>query len=422
MNSAKTLLVLVGLVLVPRSHAQDWPQFRGPTGQGISTDKGVPLNWGPDKNITWKVTLPGSGTSSPIVVGDRIFLTCYSGFREPGKPGRMDDLKRHVVCLSAKDGKQLWEQTVPSKLPEQDNIREGHGYATSTPVADKDRLYTFFGVSGVVAFSHDGQELWKASVGTRLNPHGWGSAAPLALHGDLLLINASSESDALVALDKKTGKEVWRTTGINESWHLPLVVDSMGKPVIVMAATQKVHGINPESGAKLWTCNTTIPWYMVPSPVAHDGVVYFLGGRSGVTSLAVRLGGSGDVTKSHLLWKQETGSNVTSPIYHDGHLYWANDQSGLAYCAEAKTGKVLYKERIGRIPQTYASPIMAEGRIYYTDRGGTTSVVAAQPEFKLLATNELGRRISVNASPAVSGGRILMRADNVLYCIGNADK
>jgi hypothetical protein len=417
----RVLGVLAILATITGGASADWPQFRGPTGQGISTDKGVPLTWGPDKNVAWKATLPGAGTSSPIVVGDRIFVTCYSGFREPGKgAGRMDDLKRHVVCLSMKDGKQLWEQTVPSKLPEQDNIREGHGYASSTPVADKERVYAFFGISGVVAFDHDGKELWKASVGTRLNPNTWGSAAALALHRDLVLVNASSESDALVALDKKTGKEVWRTTGINESWHMPFAVDVGGKPEIVIAAMRNVYGVNPTNGEKLWTCGNNVNSYMVPSPIAFDDAVFLLGGRSGGSGLAIRLGGRGDVTRSHRLWTVSKGSNVTSPIHHNGHLYWMNDVQNIAYCADAKSGKIVHEERIGGGTGVYASPILADGRIYYTERGGSTIVVSAEPQFKLLARNTLGKRIVINASPAVSGGRILMRADQVLYCIAES--
>lgn len=396
--------------------ASDWPQFRGPTGQGISSDKGVPLTWGEDKNIAWKVELPGAGTSSPIVFGEHIFITCYSGYKMPGRPaGNMDDLKRHVVCLNAKDGKLVWDKSVPSKLPEQATIREDHGYATSTPVADKERVYAFFGKSGVFAFDHAGKELWHADVGSKLSD--WGSAASLTLHGDLVLVNASVESDALIALNKNTGKEVWRTTGIRESWSMPLVVEVNGKHEIVIALAGKLFGIDPANGEKLWTCNTDIGWYMVPSLVTHDGVVYALGGRSGVVAVAVRAGGRGDVTKTHRLWKGTKGSNVTSPIYHDGHLYWMNDNLGVAYCAEAKTGRIIYEERIGG-NGAYASPVLAEGRIYHTERGGKTFVIAAQPEYKLLATNSLGKRVIVNSTSAVSGGRLLLRIEQTLYCIG----
>ncbi len=417
---ARRLLVMASLWILgvcAVARASDWPQFRGPTGQGVSAEKGLPLTWAADKNILWNVELPGAGTSSPIVFGERIFLTCFSGFKVPGQPvGSMENLKRQIVCLNAKEGKLLWDRTIPSKLPEQASIREEHGYATSTPVADQDRVYAFFGKSGVFAFDHAGKQLWHADVGARLN--GWGSAAPLAIHGDLVLVNASIESDALIALNKMTGKEVWRTPGIRESWHMPLVVDVNGKAEIVIAMIGKIFGIDPANGEKLWSCNTEIGWYMVPTPVAHDGVVYCLGGRSGIVGLAVRAGGRGDVTQSHRLWKSDKGSNVTSPIYHEGHLYWMSDQLGIAYCAEAKSGRIVYAERVGSAGQVYSSPILSDGRIYYTDRLARTFVVAAQPEFKVLAESTLGKRIHINASPAVSAGRLLLRVDQVLYCIG----
>jgi outer membrane protein assembly factor BamB len=396
------------------AHASDWPQFRGPTGQGISVDKGVPLTWAADKNIIWKVDLPGPGTSSPIVFGERIFLTCYSGYN--GKVGNVTNLKRYLVSLERKTGKHLWTKDIPSKLPEVAMSRDPHGFATSTPIAEKDRVYAFYGKSGVFAFDHDGKQLWHADVGSR--SHEWGSAAPLAMYGDLLYVNASVESDSLVALNKNTGKEVWRASGIKDSWCMPLILDVQGKKEVVIAMMGKLHAFDPATGEKLWTCNTNIGWYMVPSMVSHDGVVYAIGGRSGVVGLAVKGGGRGDVTKSHRLWTITKGSNVSSPIYHDGHLYWVNDASNVAYCADAKTGNILYEERMPGASGVYGSPVLAEGRIYYTDRTGKTFVVAAQPQFKLLGQNVMGRRIATDSSPAISEGRILLRADQVLYCIG----
>jgi outer membrane protein assembly factor BamB len=187
---------------------------------------------------------------------------------------------------------------------------------------------------------------------------------------------------------------------------------------VVIAIQGKLLAFDPASGEKLWTCNTNIGWYMVPSMVAHDGVVYALGGRSGVVGLAVKAGGRGDVTKTHRLWTSTKGSNVTSPIYHDGHLYWMNDANAIAYCADAKTGKVLYEERIPGINQVYSSPILADGRIYYTDRTGKTLIVAAEPQFKVLGQNNLGRRVQIDSSPAITEGRFLLRSHQVLYCIG----
>ena len=184
--------------------------------------------------------------------------------------------------------------------------RDGEGYASNTPVADADRVYCFFGKSGVFAFDHSGKELWKADVGDGLKS--WSSSASPVLHGDLVIVNASMESDSVVALDKKTGKEKWRAKGIREAWNTPLVVKSQeGKDELVIAAARKMFTFDPTTGEALWNCDTDITWYMVPSVVAHDGVVYCIGGRSGIIGLAVRAGGKGDVTKTHRLWTSKKG-------------------------------------------------------------------------------------------------------------------
>ncbi len=181
----------------------------------------------------------------------------------------------------------------------------------------------------------------------------------------------------------------------------------------------KVLAFDPASGEPLWNCDTEISWYMVPCPVAANGVVYFLGGRSGTAVLAVRAGGRGDVTATHRLWTSNKGSNVTSPVYHDGHLYWMHENLGIAYCARADSGELVYEQRMEGVGQVYASTLMADGRLYYLNRSGRMFVLAAQPEFKLLRTNSLEDGGQFNASPAVLGKRILLRSDKFLYCIGN---
>jgi outer membrane protein assembly factor BamB len=412
-------LVLVSAALVaacPLARGEDWPQFRGADGLGVSSDKGVPVTWGPGKNVLWKVELPGAGGSTPVVFGGRIYVTCYSGYGEPGRRGGdMEGLKRHLVCLD-RAGKVLWDREVRAKLPEQPTIREDHGYASNTPAVDGERVYAFFGKSGVYAFDHDGKRVWHADVGSGLS--GWGSAASPVLCGELVIVNASVESESLVALDRKTGKEVWRARGIRESWNTPLLVTpARGKQELVVAIHGKVLGFDPASGDALWSCATDIGWYMVPSLVTHEGVVYCIGGRTG-GALAVRAGGRGDVTETHRLWKIDKGSNVPSPVFHKGHLYWAHEKLGIAYCAEARTGRIVYEERLPRAGQIYASTVLIDGKLYYVNRGGRTFVVAAGPKFELLAVNELGDRGRFNASPAVAGGRLLLRSDRFLYCIG----
>ena len=410
------ILVLAGVGTL--GAAESWMQFRGPGGQGVSSEKTLPTNWSATENIAWKTTLPGAGTSSPILVGDKIYLTCYSGYNVPGQQGDMSDLKRHLVCLNRKDGKLLWKNDSAAKLPEQERIRDDHGYASSTPASDGKAIYCFFGKSGAYAFDLAGKELWQADVGDGLSD--WGSAASPVLFENLVIVNASVESSTLYALNKATGKEVWQLDNIKESWNTPVLAKTKdGKTELLVAVMGQVLGLDPKNGSQLWSCETKIPWYMVPSTVVEDGVSYWIGGRSGA-AFAVRLGGEGDVSDTHRVWTGTTNSNVPSPLVHQGHMFWASDNQGIVYCAEAATGKIVYQERLPRADQFYASPILAEGKIYYITRSGKTFVVAASPNFELLATNDLrsdDERGTFNACPVVADGRLLIRSDKYLYCI-----
>jgi len=404
----------------------DWPQFRGVGGLGVAAETTLPTTWSENENLVWKTALPGAGTSSPIIIGDRIFLTCYRGFGAPGQSGGdIDDLRLDIVSMRRDTGDILWTKTVTPVLPEQESIRDKHGYSSSTPVADGERVYVFFGKSGVFAFDYDGNRLWHADVGSKLS--GWGSAASPVLFGDLLIVNASVESESLVALDKNTGTEKWRVEGIRQAWNTPLLMEVAGEnnggnTELIVPIVKKVLAFDPATGKSLWTCDTGIGWYMVPSLIARDDIIYCIGGRSG-DSLAIRAGGRGDVTNTHLLWARNKGSNVSSPILHQQHLYWVHEKLGIAYCVEAPTGKIMYEQRMPRAGQFYASPVLADGKLYYINRGGTAFVVAAKPEFQLLATNELESRGRFDASPAVADDRLFLRSNRFLYCIGeNAAK
>ena len=414
-------MVALGLLLAPAftlsAAAADWRGFRGPDGLGVAADATLPVRWSENENVLWKAELPGAGASSPIVLGDHIYLTCYSGFGEPGsRGGSIQDLRRHVVCLGRRDGRTVWAESVPSVLPEPERIRESHGYASNTPVTDGERLYVFLGKTGVFAFGLDGKRLWHADVGSKTS--GWGSAASPILTKDTVIVNASVESTSLIALDKATGRERWRADGIKESWNTPILAGAPdGKTELVLAIFGQVLGFDPATGERLWSSDTDIRWYMVPSLVAHDGVVYCIGGRDGGGALAVRTGGRGDVTASHRLWAIKKGSNVPSPVYHDGHVYWVHE-GGTAVCADAKTGRIVYEEPLPRAGRVYASPVLAGGKLYVFSRGGRGYVLPARPTFELLATSELEGPGVFNASPVVAGNRLLVRVDRFLYCIG----
>lgn len=409
MKHSRTVLAMVALFALSGA---DWPQFRGPGAAGIGGDKAVPVEWSSQDNIVWKTELPGPGTSSPITVGNRIYVTCYSGYGLTPNDGDMKKLMRHLVCLD-RDGKILWTRDFEPLLPESEYRRGNdseHGYASSTPASDGMRLYVFFGKSGVYCLDLDGKEIWHESVGTRAT--GWGSANSPVLFGDLVIINASIESGNLVALDKRTGKEVWQVPKISSSWNTPVLVEPAdGGVELVVNESKAVIAFDPANGKELWRV-PGFGGYVCPSVVAHKGIVYVVRNNA----LAIRSGGRGDVSETHVLWRGNGNSLVSSPIYHDGRLYWPG---GGAFCLDAATGKEVYRGKFSDRAGFYASPIVVDDKLYYVSRFNGTYVVSAGAQFKELAHNTFADDPSrTNASPIVSDGRLLLRTDRFLYCIG----
>ncbi|HEV3339035.1 MAG TPA: PQQ-binding-like beta-propeller repeat protein [Pirellulales bacterium] len=410
--------LVVAFALFPSlALAADWSQFRGPDGLGVSAEKNVPTKWSSSENIAWRIPLPGPGASSPMVAKGRVYVTCYTGYGLEPNAGDQKDLRRHLLCVDRKNGQLVWSKEFEPKLPEHAYQGEGsyHGYAASTPVTDGERLYVFFGKSGVFCFDLAGNPLWQTSVGD--GTHGWGSGTSPVLFGKLLIINASVESGSLVALDKLSGKEVWRAGGINSSWNTPVLVPTKQPKELAVSTEGRLLGFDPNTGNPLWNADG-IHRYVCPSVVAHDDLVYAIGG--GHTSLAVRTGGRGDVTASHTLWRKEKGSNVSSPVYHDGHVYWAHDGGGFVCCQNAADGETVYQERLEPRPGNFwSSGVLAGGNLYFVSQHNGTYVVAASPKFELVAHNVFADDDSrTNASPAVSDGQIFLRTDRNLYCIG----
>lgn len=414
-RAMKPLAICVLFILAGTGQAADWLQFRGPQ-FGIAPDKNTPLKWSGTDNIAWKTALPGPGASSPIVVGQRVFLTAYSGYGlDKENPGEQKDLKRHLVCVDRANGKILWTRTVPANPPEPKYVsyQSLHGYASSTPVSDGKSVYAFFGKSGVFAFDLDGKQLWTKSVGS--GTYYWGVGCSPILYKNMLIVNASTESGALIALDKSSGSEIWKTEGIKDSWSTPAIVPLPGgKTELVVSGSMKILGFDPDTGKELWHADS-FDWYVCPSVIAHDGVVYAL---QNSTAVAVKAGGRGDVTKSHTVWQKKFGATVTSMVYHDGHVFWAD--KGRALCLKAANGDVVYKEDLKPGGgDFYASPLLADGKLYYVSREKGTYVVAAGPNFQLLANNMLGADTSIcNASLAASDSQLFLRSDRFLYCIG----
>ncbi|VGO18224.1 outer membrane protein assembly factor BamB family protein [Pontiella sulfatireligans] len=425
---SRILGVLACMLTVLGAEGNDWTQFRGPGGLGKAEQASdLPTTWDSKNNIVWKCDLPGPGTSSPIIVGNKVFVTCYSGYGESiDAPGNMDDLKRHLICIGRDSGKILWEKKFKTEQPESkysgaNNTR--HGYASSTPVTDGERLYVFFGISGVYAFDLEGTELWKTMVGTGI--HNWGCATSLLLHEGRLIVNAHVESQALIALDTESGKEVWKVDGIIKCWGSPMLVDAGSRKEVVLTIPgsernkpSNIKAFDPATGKELWHCEGPSDSYLCSSVVSHDGIVYVIGARK-ASALAVRAGGEGDVTGSHILWSVKYGSNVTSPVYVDGHLYLFHEK-GTAVCLDAKTGEALFEEKLEPAAGlVYASPLVADGKLYVSSQDNGTYVIDAKPEFKLLAVNTFEDDPSrVNASIAVSKNQLIMRTDKAIYCLG----
>jgi outer membrane protein assembly factor BamB len=377
------------LVATATSAAADWNRFRGSDGSGISSDTKVPVMWSESEHLKWKRDLPGRGSSSPIVVGGRVYVTCYSGSgMGDSDGGQGKDLQRHLLCLDGGSGQIVWSKTVAAELPE-DPFRgylTEHGYASNTPTSDGQRVYAFFGKSGVLAFDLDGNQLWRVGVGKESSNRQWGSGASPILYKDLLIVNAAEESQSIRALDKRTGREVWKAEGavLELAYGTPALVDvGDGRQELVLGLPNEVWGLNPDTGKLKWHAATSLAGNICPSIVHQDGIVYAFGGYRSVGSIAIRAGGKGDVTQSHVVWSSSVTSYVATPLLHDGHLYWVDDR-GLAYCLDAKTGTEVYRERLPAViaggKPVYASPVLAGGNLYVVSRWRGTYVLAAKPD------------------------------------------
>jgi outer membrane protein assembly factor BamB len=409
--------------------AADWTGFRGPGARGVSDETGLAVTWSETENLAWKRPLPGPGSSSPIVLGERVFVTCYSGYGlDPNEPGDPNHLKRHLVCVRATDGELLWDAAVPAVLPEtpyRGMLRE-HGYASQTPVTDGQRVYVFFGKTGVLAFDLNGKQLWQSRVGSGTDQKRWGAAASPALYKNLVFVNAWDEGKALYAFDTKTGREVWKkdTSATGLAFNTPVVAERAdGRAELIVALPSQVWGLDPQTGEQLWFVRTGINDDMIPTPVILDGIAYIHGGgprQHG--SLAVRIGGQGDVTDTHVVWSGKNVTSPPSPVIVDGLMYWA-DAYGKACCVETKTGELRYSEKL---PVTekfaiYASAVAAEGKIYIVTRKNGTFVLPTKPEFKIIAHNQFASDgTDFNASPAISNGRLFLRSNRFLYCVQQA--
>ena len=413
------LLVLALSCCLPQSpaRAENWPQFRGPTRQGVSTETGVPLEWSATSNVVWKTAIPGQSWSSPIIWEDRVFMTTAT---VAGQSCR-------VVSLDAKSGRMIWNKEVFRQVPRQKETR--NSYATPTPATDGERVYACFGDGSFVALDFDGEVVWTNRDYPFYSQHGLGTS-PI-LHDGLLIMARDGSSDGedkslgwqkpwdqsyVLALDAKTGKERWKTKrGLSRIAHgVPNIWEHDGKAQVVSEAGDVVQGFDVATGERIWS-SEVIGEGKVPSVVLGKGLVFTSGGAGGRNSIkAFRLDGKGDLKETNLAWEQRKGTpSIPSMIYAEPHLFAMND-AGVMSCLDAESGEAVWRERVGG--NFSASPVLADGRIYLASEEGVTTVIEAGPHFKVLARNPLEEK--VQASPAISQGRIFIRTAAHLYCIG----
>jgi outer membrane protein assembly factor BamB len=377
--------------------AQDWPRFRGPDGNAVSTETGLPATWSPTENVRWKLKVPGEGSSSPIVHGDRVYLTSAleRGFR------------RLVHAVDRKTGALLWTREVRDEDPERSSALTGH--AAATPATDGERVVASFGNAGLACFSPSGELLWRTRFGDFDSELGLASS-PVLHDGRVFLVCDHDGDSFLAALDLKTGKTLWRAArpGLERSWSTPVVLPG-GE--LVVNGQDELRAYHPADGRILWRVTGLSAW-VAPSPVFAKDRVYATSGKDG-PMVAVRTGGSGDVTASHVLWRVERGGPyVCSPLVHEGLLY-VPDENGFLTVRDAADGKPVYRERLGG--KFTASPVAAEGRVCVMNEEGTAFVVAAGREFRLLAKNAMGEECY--ASPAIARGSLFLRTGTHLWCI-----
>ncbi|MEM9366837.1 MAG: PQQ-binding-like beta-propeller repeat protein [Planctomycetota bacterium] len=415
-------LMVLWLLFTPSwTLGEDWRQFRGENAAGIYGGD-VPVEWGDDQNLQWVISLPGKGVSSPVVVGDRIFVTTFSGFgQDASNPGEIANLRRHLACVDRLTGEVLWERSPPTRFPEDkfEGFITDHGYASCTPVSDGERVFVFFGKSGVYAFDLVGNPLWQRFVGSESGPTAWGTGASPVIHEDLLLVNACDETQALIAFDRVSGKEVWRVEAqlYEGSYSTPVVGTAKnGSDEIIIPLSDEIWGIDPQTGKLKWWVAESLGKYICTTPVIGDGVVYVAASSK---VIAIELGGVGDVTETHTLWSRNAGPGVPSPVLDTGKLYWVGT-NGILTCADAATGDTLWRERLGNGNRniTYASLMKADNVwLSLTQQAGTIAFRMA-PDFEEVSVNRFdGDSTPFKCSFAAADGQLFVRSDQFLYCV-----
>lgn len=414
-----------------QSAAQNWPQWRGPLATGVAPHGDPPVEWSDQKNVRWKVALPGRGHGTPIVWGDRVFVTAAEPFgpklkpRKSGRPGAHDNLavsQKHRFIAMAIDrttGKFVWQKTLGEALPE-----EGAHYtaslASASPVADSKHVFAFFGSYGLFCLDHGGKVIWRKDLGRMHTKHGHGEGASPVLHGRRLVVNWDHEGESfIVALDKTSGRELWRRKrGEVTSWATPIVVEHGGIPQLIVSGTSRVRAYDLANGRTLWECGG-LSANIVASPVYSNGIVIAGSSYEKKAMLAIKLDGAkGDITDTkQVVWSRRRGTPyVPSPLLYNNALYFHAHYQSVLTRVDARTGEEKPGPfRLPGISNVYASAVGAAGRVYVTDLEGTTLVFTNEDSPKILARNVLDDRF--NASAAIAGNDLFLRGEKRLYCL-----
>jgi outer membrane protein assembly factor BamB len=409
MRSTLALLCVLAATVL---RAEEWPQFRGPTGQGHSSEVGLPLEWSESRNIAWKVPVDGSGWSSPVVAGGRVWLTAA---RASGR----SSVSLRAIAFDVATGRVVVDTEV-FKVSTATALNPKNSRASPTPIVDGDRVYVHFGPDGTAALTTAGAILWTKKL--PYEPQHGGGGSP-ALYRDLLIINCDGNGDEayVIALDTRTGQTRWRKDRRRpaaQAYSTPLIIHSGDRDLAISVGAFRTSAYDPNSGDEIWRVAYDDGFSNVPRPIFGAGLVFIATGFNSPTLIAVRPDGRGDVTRSHIAWTVSRGAPYTpSPLLVDTRLYYVSD-TGVLTCADAPSGRILWQQRLGG--NYSASPIYAEGRIYYSSEEGVTTVIGGGPTFQKLAVNTLDE--PTLASIAVSGGAMFIRSEGHLYKVAKTEK
>ncbi|HEV3236199.1 MAG TPA: PQQ-binding-like beta-propeller repeat protein [Gemmataceae bacterium] len=394
------------------AHAEDWPEFRGPTGQGVVAKGSLPTEWNPEKNVTWKQAIPGTGWSSPVVVGGKVYLTTA----KPLGDDKKKDIVLEALCLDAKSGKILWEKEVFKPDPKKSVKHPKNSHASPTPIVQDGRVYVHFGHQGTACLDLDGQIVWQNQELTYNPVHGNGGS-PILVDDALIFSCDGGDKRFIAALDRSYGKVLWKTdregkAGMKFSFSTPLCITVNGKKQIISPGSNSVNAYDPVTGKEIWHV-TYVGYSVIPRPVYGHGLIFMSTGFMTPSLMAIKPDGQGDVTETHVAWKTSKAAPTTpSPLLVGDELYMVSD-TGTASCLDAKTGQVHWQERLGG--GYSASPICADGKIYFQNEKGVGTVVKAGTKFESLAKNDMGE--PTLASYAVADGALFIRTEKHLYRI-----